>query len=75
MRTRRVFGLAIGLVAAFAVCHFVTAGKAPGDVGPSKVNADAMGEGWFIKLRLDDPKQLDALMDEEAYQRFVEEQH
>ncbi len=27
---------------------------------PAKVNADAMGEGWFIKIRLDDPKQLSA---------------
>jgi glycine cleavage system H protein len=42
---------------------------------PARVNADPVGEGWFIKLRLDDPKQLDALMDEEAYKRFVEEQH
>ena len=42
---------------------------------PARVNADPVGEGWFIKLRLDDPKQLDALMDEEAYQHFVEEQH
>jgi glycine cleavage system H protein len=42
------------------------------DADPAKVNADAMGEGWFFKLRLDDPKQLDALMDEAAYQSFVE---
>jgi glycine cleavage system H protein len=42
---------------------------------PAKVNADPMGEGWFIKLRLDDPKELDSLMDEEAYKRFIEEQH
>ena len=41
---------------------------------PAKVNGDPIGEGWFIKLRLDDPKQLDALMDEEAYKQFVEEQ-
>ena len=41
---------------------------------PAKVNADPLGEGWFMKLRLDDPKQLDGLMDEAAYQRFVEEQ-
>jgi glycine cleavage system H protein len=41
---------------------------------PAKVNADPMGEGWFLKLRLDDAKQLDALMDEAAYRRFVEEQ-
>ena len=42
---------------------------------PAKVNADPMGEGWFLKLRLADPGQLDALMDETAYRRFVEEQH
>ena len=42
---------------------------------PAKVNEDAMGEGWFIKVRLNDPKQLDGLMDEAAYQAFVAEQH
>ena len=42
---------------------------------PAKVNADPMGEGWFFKLRLGDPKELDGLMDEAAYKRFVEEQH
>jgi glycine cleavage system H protein len=42
---------------------------------PARVNADPVGEGWFIKMRLDDPKELDSLMDDEAYKRFVEEQH
>ena len=42
---------------------------------PAKVNADPMGEGWFIKLRLANPKELDGLLDEEAYKRFVEGQH
>ncbi|MFL5269434.1 MAG: glycine cleavage system protein GcvH [Stellaceae bacterium] len=42
---------------------------------PAKVNADPMGEGWFIKLRLADPQELDGLLDETAYQRLVEEQH
>ncbi len=41
---------------------------------PAKVNADPLGEGWFFKLRLADPKELDALMDEAAYSRFVEAQ-
>ena len=41
---------------------------------PATVNADPMGEGWFIKLRLDDRKELDSLMDEEGYKRFIEEQ-
>ena len=42
---------------------------------PATVNADPMGDGWFIKLRLDDPKELDGLMDEEGYKHFIEEQH
>jgi glycine cleavage system H protein len=42
---------------------------------PAKVNADPMGEGWFIKLRLADPRELDGLMDEAGYQRFIEGQH
>ena len=41
---------------------------------PAKVNSDPMGEGWFLKLRLSDPKELDGLMDETAYRHFVEEQ-
>ena len=41
---------------------------------PARVNADAMGEGWFITLRLADPKELDSLMDEAAYAAFVAEQ-
>jgi len=40
---------------------------------PARVNADPLGEGWFLQLRLDDPKELDGLMDEEDYRRFVEE--
>ena len=42
---------------------------------PAKVNIDPMGDGWFLKLRLADPNELDGLLDETAYQRFVEEQH
>src|SRR5437588_8452304 len=34
---------------------------------PAKVNVDAMGDGWFIKIRLADAKELDGLMDETAY--------
>ena len=42
---------------------------------PAKVNADPMGDGWFLKLRLTDLRELEGLLDEAAYQRFVEEQH
>lgn len=39
---------------------------------PSLVNTDALGEGWFVKLRLSDPTELEDLMDEAAYTTFVE---
>ncbi len=37
---------------------------------PSLANSDPMGKGWFFKVRLADPSQLDALMDETAYDAF-----
>ena len=39
---------------------------------PAKVNADPMGDGWFMKIRLANPKELDGLMDEAGYQKYVE---
>ena len=42
---------------------------------PGKVNADPMGEGWFLKLRIADARQLEGLMDETAYTAFVEGLH
>src|SRR6516165_4832291 len=41
---------------------------------PAKVNADPMGEGWFLKLRLADLKELEGLLDEAAYQQFIEQE-
>ncbi|MET0366400.1 MAG: glycine cleavage system protein GcvH [Sphingobium sp.] len=38
---------------------------------PGLVNSDAEEEGWFFKLRLTDPSELEALMDEGAYKTFV----
>lgn len=40
---------------------------------PGKVNQDPMGDGWFIKIKLSDPSQLDALMDDAAYQTKIAE--
>ena len=39
---------------------------------PSLVNTDAFGDGWFAKLRLTDPADLDELMDEAAYKTYCE---
>ena len=38
----------------------------------SLVNSDAEAAGWFFKLTLSDPSELDSLMDEAAYATFVE---
>lgn len=39
---------------------------------PAKINSDPLGDGWFFKIKLADPGQLDALMDEAAYKSYVE---
>jgi len=38
---------------------------------PSIVNSDPEGEGWFFNLKLDNPSELDGLMDEAAYRDWV----
>lgn len=37
---------------------------------PSLANTDPLGAGWFFKVKLSDPSQLEALMDETDYTRF-----
>jgi glycine cleavage system H protein len=39
---------------------------------PALVNSDAMGEGWFFRLEIDDTEAFNALMDEAAYTEFLE---
>lgn len=38
---------------------------------PAIVNGDPLGAGWFFKLRLKNPAELDGLLDEAAYQALV----
>ena len=38
---------------------------------PALINRDPEGEGWFFKLKLSDPSELDGLMDEAAYRDWV----
>jgi|TARA_B100000929_G_scaffold286334_1_gene271266 glycine cleavage system H protein len=40
---------------------------------PELVTEDSMGEGWFIKVKLSNTSELDDLMDESAYNSFIEE--
>ncbi len=44
------------------------------EADPSLVNNDPQGEGWFFKLSLSDPSELDGLMDEAAYKSFCDSQ-
>ena len=38
---------------------------------PELINRDPFGEGWLVRVKLSDPKELDSLMDEAAYRTFV----
>ena len=42
---------------------------------PATVNEDAMGKGWFAKLKVANKGELGDLMDEAAYKKFVEGLH
>jgi len=42
---------------------------------PATVNEDALGKGWFAKLKVADKGQLAGLMDEAAYKKYVEGLH
>ena len=39
---------------------------------PEIVNNDAEGEGWFFRLELDDPEVFETLMDQDAYDEYLE---
>jgi glycine cleavage system H protein len=38
---------------------------------PALANTEPMDAGWFFKVKLSDPSQLDTLLDETAYQSFA----
>lgn len=41
------------------------------DGNPQTVNQESEGGGWFMKVRLSDPGELDGLMDEDAYRSYL----
>jgi glycine cleavage system H protein len=49
----------------------VTEGNSKVADDPSIVNSDPEGEGWFFKIKLAEPSELDGLMDEGAYREWV----
>jgi len=40
---------------------------------PEKINHDPHGAAWLVRIKLDDPKEVSALMDAKAYQTYVDE--
>ena len=38
---------------------------------PALINSDPEGQGWFFKLKLDNPGELDGLMDEGSYRDWI----
>jgi glycine cleavage system H protein len=38
---------------------------------PALANSDPLGAGWFFKVKLSQPAQLDTLLDETAYKTFT----
>ncbi len=40
---------------------------------PTLVNSDPTGQGWLFKIKFSDRSQLDALLDEAAYQKLIAE--
>jgi glycine cleavage system H protein len=42
---------------------------------PATVNEDALGKGWFAKIKLANKADLDGMMDEAAYKAYVDGLH
>lgn len=41
---------------------------------PELVNADAFGDGWLFKLKIDDIDELESLLDAEGYENAIDEE-
>lgn len=49
----------------------VVEGNAELEASPGLVNEDPEGDGWFFRLTLSDPSELEGLMDADKYAAFV----
>lgn len=41
---------------------------------PETVNEDPYGDGWMIRVQLDNPRELDSLMSADDYKEFIKEE-
>lgn len=42
---------------------------------PEQVNESPYDEGWFLRIRMTNPSELDALLDADSYQAYIEAEH
>lgn len=71
-----VFGV-VESVKAATDCYLPVAGeilKVNTDLeeSPEVVNQDPYGDGWFIQILIEDPDELEELMDAKAYEKYAE---
>ena len=53
------------------VSGVVTAINSALEQGPDLVNKDPFGDGWFVRVKVSNQKELDGLMDHAAYQSMI----
>ena len=53
------------------ICGEVIAFNEELEDAPEKVNEDPYGEGWMIRIKIDEPSQLDELLSAEQYQDLI----
>lgn len=51
--------------------EIVAVNEALGDA-PERINEDPYGDGWMVRVRLDDPAELDSLLDVSAYRDLLQ---
>jgi glycine cleavage system H protein len=49
----------------------VTAVNTALEATPELINKDAYGEGWIVKIKMDQPSELDGLMTAEGYEEHI----
>ncbi len=53
------------------VSGVVTAVNNSLEQGPDLVNKDPFGDGWFVRVKMSNQKELEGLMDQAAYQSMI----
>ena len=43
------------------------------EAAPSLINTSAMEEGWLFKVKLSNPEEVDELMNQDAYEKYLKE--